>query len=136
MRVFLDTNVLTSAFLTRGLCADLLRAVLQKHELITSEVVIDELRRVLREKFEMPAEVAAGYETFVRRYAEGSEPEQVAGLALDANDLRVIGSALAAGAETLVTGDKGILGGAGKLPRLRVMSPREFWASVVLRERA
>jgi hypothetical protein len=34
LRVFLDTNVLVSAFATRGLCADLLELVLLQHELI------------------------------------------------------------------------------------------------------
>ena len=47
MRVFFDTNVLVSAFLARGLCADLLRLVLTEHTLVTSEVVLAELSDVL-----------------------------------------------------------------------------------------
>jgi len=47
VRVFLDTNVLVSAFATRGVCADLVRFVLAEHTLVTSEVVLRELRRVL-----------------------------------------------------------------------------------------
>ena len=42
MRVFLDTNVLLSAFAARGLCADVFRTVLAEHELITSEFVLGE----------------------------------------------------------------------------------------------
>jgi predicted nucleic acid-binding protein len=42
VRVFFDTNVLVSAFLARGLCADLLRLVLTEHTLVTSEVVLDD----------------------------------------------------------------------------------------------
>ena len=42
MRVFLDTNVLASAFGTRGLCADVLRLIMAEHELITGEVVVEE----------------------------------------------------------------------------------------------
>jgi hypothetical protein len=34
MKVMLDTNVLASAVATRGLCADVLRAVLAEHELV------------------------------------------------------------------------------------------------------
>jgi predicted nucleic acid-binding protein len=49
LRGFLDTNVLVSAFATRGLCADVLRHVLTEHELLTGEVVLAELRRALRE---------------------------------------------------------------------------------------
>ena len=33
MRVLLDTNVIVSAVTTRGLCADVFRAVLAAHEL-------------------------------------------------------------------------------------------------------
>ena len=50
MKIFLDTNVLASALTSRGLCADLFEVVLQSHELVTSEVVLKELKRVLREK--------------------------------------------------------------------------------------
>ena len=55
MRVFLDTNVLVSAFATRGMCADVLRVVLAEHTLITSEVVLRELSRVLRTRIGMPS---------------------------------------------------------------------------------
>ena len=41
MRVFLDTNVLVSAFATRGLCADVLRHVLADHQLAASEPARD-----------------------------------------------------------------------------------------------
>lgn len=54
MRVFLDTNVLVSAFTTRGLCADLLRLVLAGHEPLSGEIILQELRRVLDERFRVP----------------------------------------------------------------------------------
>ena len=52
MRVFLDTNVLVSAFATRGLCADVLRLILAEHTLVTGEVVLRELRRALWQQTE------------------------------------------------------------------------------------
>ena len=51
--MFLDTNVLVSAFTTRGLCSDVLRTVLTEHDLIIGAAVIDELRRVLK-RFGLP----------------------------------------------------------------------------------
>ncbi|MGH7419878.1 MAG: PIN domain-containing protein, partial [Candidatus Rokuibacteriota bacterium] len=54
MKVFFDTNVLISAFTTRGLSADLLRIVLAEHELLTGEVNLTEFRRVLRQRFRVP----------------------------------------------------------------------------------
>ena len=43
MRVFVDTNVLVAAVATRGLCADVLRAVLASHELVVSQQVLAEV---------------------------------------------------------------------------------------------
>jgi predicted nucleic acid-binding protein len=53
VRVFLDTNVLVSAFATRGLCADVLRTVLSEHERMTGEVVLAEFDRVLSAKLRL-----------------------------------------------------------------------------------
>jgi len=56
VKVFLDTNVLVSGFATRGLCADVIRLVLAEHELVVAQIVLDELKRVLKQKIELPAE--------------------------------------------------------------------------------
>lgn len=54
MKVFLDTNVLVSGFAMRGLSADVVRLVMADHELLTGEVVINEVLRTLYEKFDVP----------------------------------------------------------------------------------
>ena len=54
LRIFFDTNVLVSALMTRGLCADLYRLVVAEHELVTGEFNLAERRRVLRERFRAP----------------------------------------------------------------------------------
>ena len=54
MKVCLDSNVLVSAFATRGLSADVLRVVLAEHELLVPVVVLAEVERVLREKLQLP----------------------------------------------------------------------------------
>jgi len=40
VRVCLDTNVLVAAFATRGLCADVLRAVLTEHVPVLGDVIL------------------------------------------------------------------------------------------------
>ena len=70
MRVFFDTNVLVSAFLARGLCADLLRLVLTEHTLVTSEVVLAELRDVLSRKGRLPAQQIDAIETFLPEWEQ------------------------------------------------------------------
>ncbi|MBV9084296.1 MAG: PIN domain-containing protein [Acidobacteriaceae bacterium] len=128
MRVFPDTNILASAFGTRGLCADVLRLILGEHELLTGEVVIDELRGVLRRKFGVPAETVKEIEVFLRGYHVEPRPDELPKLNLaDRNDLLVIGSAIKAEASILITGDREIPALEEKLESLRILSPRQFW---------
>ena len=47
MKIFIDANVLVSAFTARGLCADLLEVILADHQLMTGEFVLEELECVL-----------------------------------------------------------------------------------------
>jgi uncharacterized protein len=128
VRVFPDTNVLASAFGTRGLCADVLRLILAEHELVTGELVIEELRGVLRRKFRVPAETVKEIESFLRSYHVEPKPLELPKLMLgDHNDLVVVASALKSEAEILVTGDQEILDLDEKPQGLRILSPREFW---------
>jgi len=128
VRVFLDTNVLASAFGTRGMCADVLRIIVVEHELVTGEVVIEELGRTLSKKFGMPADKVRERERFLRGYHIEPKPSQLPTLNLSGrNDLIVIASAINAKAEILVTGDQEMLALRKKPQGLRIISPREFW---------
>jgi uncharacterized protein len=128
VKVFPDTNVLASAFGTRGLCADVLRLVLEQHELVTGKVVLEELRAVLGKKFGLPAGTAKEIESFLRGYHVEPRPRQLPKLTLtDRSDLLVVGSALNAHAEILVTGDQEMLDLKEKPEGLRIVNPRQFW---------
>ena len=126
MRVFFDTNVLVSAFLARGLCADLLRLVLTEHTLVTSEVVLAELRDVLSRKGRLPAQQIGAIETFLREQPVAPSPAQTLELGLvDADDEWVLASAVLAKADLFVTGDRGVL--ACSNPPLPLVNPRGCW---------
>lgn len=128
MRVFPDTNVLASAFGTRGLCADVLRLILADHELVTGEVVIEELRRVLKNKFEVPAATIKEVEAFLRGYHVEPKPRELLNLKLrDRNDVLVVSSAVNSKAAILITGDQEILDLEEKPQGLQIQNPREFW---------
>ena len=131
IRVFLDTNVLVSGFATRGLSADVVRLLLAEHELLTGEVVLEETRRVLTEKFGVPKGKADEIERLLRRRHVESIPD--AGLPVegrDPDDEVVLASAIAAEAEILVTGDSDLLDVADEVDALRIMTPRTFWEEV------
>lgn len=126
MRVFFDTNVLVSAFLARGLCADLLRLVLTEHTLVTSDVVLAELRDVLSRKGRLPAQQVEAIEAFLREQPVAPRPSQTLELGLvDGDDEWVLASAVLALANLFVTGDQGVL--ACSNPPLPLVTPRGCW---------
>ena len=126
MRVFFDTNVLVSAFLARGLCADLLRLVLSEHTLVSSEVVLSELRNVLSRKGRLPDAQIDAIETFLRDQPIAPNPGQTLQLGLvDADDEWVLASAMLIDADLFVTGDQGVQ--ACIAPPIPVVNPRECW---------
>ncbi len=129
MRVFLDTNVLASAFGTRGLCGDVLRLILAEHELIVGEVVAAKLQRVLKKKFGVPAPIVKEVDDFLRGYHVDPRPHDSAEVKLsDRSDRLVVISALNARADILITGDREMLALARRTHGLRIMNPREFFA--------
>lgn len=127
MRVCLDTNVLVAAFATRGLCTDVLRAVLTEHDLILGEVIIAEFRRVLKSKFKIPEdriESALAVFSSVDVVPKPAKPSELA--VRDKDDRWVLATAIEAGADILVTGDRDLLDVAGDAP-LPILAPRAFW---------
>jgi len=126
VRVFLDTNVLVSAFTARGLCADLMRTVLAEHELLTAEAVLAELRDVLRRRFGYAPQTIDAVVSLLREYPVQPTPEDLPEIHIrHADDLVVLASAIAAGAEVLVTGDNDLLSARDDSPIL-ITDPRGF----------
>lgn len=126
MRVVLDANVLLAAYGTGGACYELLQICLARHELYLSEYILDEVSRHLQRKFGAAADHAAGITTRLGQMCSLVNPSYVKDDACDdPEDLPVLGTALAARAHCLITGDKALL-------RLRlfrdtlVLSPRQF----------
>ncbi len=125
MKVFLDTNVLTSAFAARGLCADLMRLVLAEHELQTGAVNLVELRHVLRDRFKASTPQIDRIVTLLSDQTIVAKPNALIAIKVrDGHDAWVLASAVAGGADMLVTGDKDLLVIAAKAP-LPVVTPRD-----------
>lgn len=127
MKVFLDTNVLVSAFATRGLSADLLELVLIEHDLITGRNVLKELGRVLRTKIKLPAVRCAEIVEFLGLEAfRVVETASAADCKADEDDRLILGEALAGESEVFITGDAAVLA-LGQLGAMRILTPRQLW---------
>ena len=127
MRVFLDTNVLVSAFASRGLCAEVLELVLLDHDLILGRNVLRELDKALREKVKLPVVRSIEIIEFVSsEAAQVVDEAEPASVDVDAADALVLGEALTSHADLFVTGDAALLRLAA-LGALKIVSPRRFW---------
>jgi putative PIN family toxin of toxin-antitoxin system len=133
VRVFLDTNVLVSAFATRGLCADLFDLVLIEHEFIIGRAVLGELGKALRLKIRLPAARCSEILEFVAGEAELIvEDAAQANCDAESDDRRVLGEAIAGQSDVFVTGDAAVAK-LRKIGEMRVLTPRQLWQ--VLRSR-
>ncbi len=126
MRVFLDTNVLASALATRGLCADLLRDVLAKHDLIVSQPLLDELRRILLSKFKTPEALTNEMLSFFESDLMHIDQEPLHPIDInDKDDVVMLSSAINRQADMFVTGDKEALS-LSQFKGMPILSPRAF----------
>ena len=127
MKVFFDTNVLVAAFATRGLCADLFAHVLLEHDVLVGEFVLTELRATLRTKLKLPKKTIDEIEADLRDSVVVKTPDQHLNIGIsDPDDEWVVASAVAGGADLLVTGDAALLK-LGKRAPLPIVSPRALW---------
>jgi len=127
VKVCLDSNVLVSAFATRGLAADVLRVVLAEHELLVPTGVLQEVERILVTKFALPADSWAIAKQVLESQTVVPRPESLLAIPIrDPDDAWVPASAVAGGAELLVTGEADLLIVADQAP-IPILTPRGFW---------
>ena len=131
MRIFLDTNVLVSAYTARqGFCAELLELILTDPRcfLLTGEVNLSELRAVLRRRpFSLGTTRINEIESEIKDQTIIPKPRRPSVIPeRDPNDRWVVASAIAGSADLLVTGDKDLLDVAEQ-SSLPIITPRECW---------
>lgn len=127
MKVVLDTNVLLAAMATHGLCELVLSVCLQHHSIVISDPILDEFRGHLVGKFKMPVVQADEIVKFILDGSRLVVPADIPPAACrDPSDLMVLGTAIAGGAECIVTGDKDLLV-IQNFGAVAILSPRAFY---------
>lgn len=135
MKVVLDANVFIAAFATRGLCEALFELCLENHEIVLSEPLLLEVGEKLRTKIRLPEPTTEEILHFLRNHSSIVEPADVPAEACrDPDDLMVLGTAKAAGASCLVTGDRDLLL-LRAFDEVPIVTPREFWENQAKRRR-
>ncbi len=128
MRVVLDTNVLMPGLLGRGVCEAVLDAcIAPPFTLVLSEHITAEFARHAAAKFRVPRKDVDLAVAMLRARAELVTPAPVPAVTFeDADDLPVLGTAIAGKVAALITGDRALLA-LGSIERITIVSPRAFY---------
>lgn len=126
MKIILDTNVILSAFLTRGLSSRVLDISIDKHELYISQWILDELFNALTKKLTITPEelLRVKYFTkniFIQVNPEGEKPTSCR----DTDDNHILWLANYIEADLIISGDKDLLD-LIKYKNILIISPRDF----------
>lgn len=127
MRVLLDTNVLIAAFISHGVCSELLEHCAKRHVLMTSRFILEEFRGRLVEKFGFSdSEARAAVRLLLTRMGVVAPPSLPAPVSRDKDDDNVLAAAVAGTCDCIVTGDKDLLD-LRTFEGIQILSPGQFW---------
>ena len=130
MKVLLDANVVVAAFAARGLCESLFELCLDSHELVLSEHLLGEIRRNMIKKVKLPPSGADDVVAFLRENSSIVKPVSLPkNVCRDADDVKVLGAAIAGDVGCIVTGDKDLLV-LDQFRSIPIMTPGNFSRSL------
>lgn len=126
MKVVLDSNVILAAFATRGLCAEIFEHCIERHDIVISRQIIDEVSANLLKKFKMPQDKISMITDYLIEFCitfkTDPEPEKIC---RDPDDDGILNLALISSSEFIVTGDKDLLV-IENYKGIKIVTPRSF----------
>jgi putative PIN family toxin of toxin-antitoxin system len=128
VRAVFDTNVLVAAFVTEGVCSKLLmRSRKSQFRLIACPVILQEFERVLTKKFSATRNETRSAVLIVSEAIHSVVHPSPLGQSVcrDPDDDAILGCALEARADYLVTGDEDLLE-LKVFKGIRIVTPRDF----------
>ncbi|MBI3343510.1 MAG: putative toxin-antitoxin system toxin component, PIN family [Gammaproteobacteria bacterium] len=127
MRLVLDTNVLIAAFISHGVCNELVEYCVLHHDVITSTFIRDEFQRTLIQKFKFPRADAVNADRLLSRRLIRVRPLKLdKPVCRDRDDDTILGTALAGNCRCVVTGDKDLLS-LRRYHAIDILAPGDFW---------
>lgn len=128
MRLVLDTNVLIAAFVSRGVCHELLEHCEREHQLVSSPFILGEFEDKLLHKFKVPPEKARAARELIEAGTEVIEVQALdSSASRDPDDDWVLATAVAGRCRCIVTGDKDLLV-LRQFRDIRILPPSDFWS--------
>ena len=131
MKLTFDTNIFVSGFTRPEGRASLALAnvALQNDDLFISQPIIEELRRVLADKFNWSTPALAMVEEWIARNCYLVAPVDDLSVLADEPDNRILECAVAADADLIVTGDRQMLD-LGSFRNIRIVALADYLENV------
>ena len=127
MRLVLDTNVLIAAFISHGVCNELLEHCVINHDVVLSQFIIDELKTKLTTKFKFTTRDASSVASLLKSRCSVVRTQALPSpVSRDPDDDNIIATALAGSCDCIITGDKDLLV-LKKTGDTLIVSPTHFW---------
>ena len=127
MRVILDTNVVIASLATRGLCHSVFELCLDRHEVILSPFLVEEIKKTLLKKIKIPEELIGEIVKYLAEHTTSMMvrdiPQKVC---RDPSDARILALAKISHADYIITGDDDLLV-LKKYGSTDIITPRQFW---------
>jgi putative PIN family toxin of toxin-antitoxin system len=127
MKLVFDTNVIFSAFATHGLADSVFELCLQQHTVVLSDHILGELEKIFLEKLKMPQDKIQAVLSFLKEFCLIADAKRLKrNVCRDHEDDKILGLAINAGVDFIITGDKDLLV-LKKFKSIAILTPREFW---------
>jgi len=130
MKIFFDTNVLISTFLSfkKGhMCYDVIDHAVETHQLYYSSFILDEFRNVLQKNFNYPEALISDYTAFITRFlSKGQTAKTAEKVCRDPKDDQVLADAVNNAIDIIVTGDKDLLV-LKNYKGIKILNPKDYW---------
>ncbi|MCK4523681.1 putative toxin-antitoxin system toxin component, PIN family [candidate division WOR-3 bacterium] len=127
MKVVLDSNVIVSAFATRGLCLSIFELSILTNTVVVSKHILSEVERILKNKINVPINTVNNIINYLEENCEILDytklPKRVC---RDKDDDNIIALALSNNINLIITGDKDILI-LKKYKHISINSPKDYW---------
>ena len=134
MKVFIDTNVWVAAYISQGMCRELLTYVRQRHEAVISEQVLKEFAAALVKKAgTSPAQAQVEAEILRRHFQVLATPARPAKYCRDPKEDAIVQAALESDCGWLVSGDVDLTV-LKRVQGMSITSPRDFLEALGVEE--
>ena len=127
MRILVDTNVIVSGFIAKGVCFEILEDLVYSHTPLITSFVLAECHKVFLHKFHLSKTTVTSMLHVMERYfKKGENSTKILKVCRDPDDNQLFADALINKANIILSGDKDLLS-MYEYEGIRVIAPKDYW---------